>query len=213
MKTSEKGIAFIKKWEGLRLKAYKCLNSERYYTIGYGHYGSDVKKGMVISKEQADAFLRKDIKTAEKAVNSLKILNADMQSFFDALVSFTYNCGAGNLKKLTEGRTLEVISDKILLYNKSGGVTISGLVKRRIEESAMMKECIKVKKESTVSLYYKCDYRGNSIVDALNSIGENSKFSHRKKIAIANGMYNYTGKASENIKMLNMLKNGILKRV
>ena len=47
--------------EGLKLEAYK-LPGEKYFTIGYGHYGPDVKKGMKISEEKAEKLLEKDIK-------------------------------------------------------------------------------------------------------------------------------------------------------
>jgi hypothetical protein len=59
--------------------------------------------------------------------------------------------------------------------------------------------------------YYK-RYTGNSgsIVDALNTIGVNSSFSNRKAIAIKNGISNYSGTASQNIKLLNLLKQGKL---
>lgn len=49
MTTSKNGIDLIKQFEGCRLKAYKALPSEQYYTIGYGHYGADVTAGMTIS--------------------------------------------------------------------------------------------------------------------------------------------------------------------
>ena len=48
MKISDNGIALIKKYEGCRLHAYKPVPTEKYYTIGYGHYGADVKEGDII---------------------------------------------------------------------------------------------------------------------------------------------------------------------
>ena len=44
MKTSQNGINLIKQFEGVRLEAYKAVPTEEHYTIGYGHYGPDVKK-------------------------------------------------------------------------------------------------------------------------------------------------------------------------
>lgn len=38
---SVNGLNLIKSFEGCRLKAYKALATEKYYTIGYGHYGAD----------------------------------------------------------------------------------------------------------------------------------------------------------------------------
>ena len=57
MKTSANGINLIKQFEGCRLKAYKPIAAEKYYTIGYGHYGPDVSANMTITQAQADAFL------------------------------------------------------------------------------------------------------------------------------------------------------------
>ena len=137
MKVSQKGLNIIKKYEGCRLIAYKATASEKYYTIGYGHYGSDVFKGMRITQAQADAYLVKDVATAEKAVN--KYNYPYTQDMFDALVSFTYNCGAGNLAKLTNNgtRTLAQISARIPAYNTAGGKVLNGLVNRRAAEKAL----------------------------------------------------------------------------
>lgn len=132
MKTSQKGIDLIKRFEGCRLQAYKAVPTERCYTIGYGHYGSDVLPGMSITQAQADALLMQDLMRYEAAVidTGLKL----NQSQFDALVSFAYNCGCGNLRKLVTGRDLQQIADAMLLYNKSGGAVLAGLTKRRQAE-------------------------------------------------------------------------------
>lgn len=135
MTTSKAGIALVKRYEGCRLQAYKPIPAERYYTIGYGHYGPDVAPNMVISQAEAEAILVNDLKKYEQAVNSTGLtLN---QSQFDALVSFAYNCGVGNLKKLVANRTLEQIADAMLAYNKGSGKVLPGLTKRRQEERAL----------------------------------------------------------------------------
>lgn len=135
MTTSKAGIALIKRYEGCRLQAYKPIPAERYYTIGYGHYGPDVAPNMVISQAEAEAILVNDLKKYEQAVNSTGLtLN---QSAFDALVSFAYNCGVGNLKKLVANRTPEQIADAMLAYNKGSGKVLPGLTKRRQEERAL----------------------------------------------------------------------------
>lgn len=132
MNISEKGINLIKKYEGCRLDAYLCPAG--VWTIGYGHTAG-VVKGMRVTQQQAENYLRQDCKSSEKAVNALgKKLN---QNQFDALVSFAFNCGIGNLKNLCNNRTTEVIGEKLLLYNKAGGKTLPGLVKRRKEEQAL----------------------------------------------------------------------------
>lgn len=132
MKTSQNGINLIKKFEGCRLTAYKPVAAEKYWTIGYGHYGPDVAPNMKISQAQAEAYLVADLKRFEDAVNATGL--ALNQNQFDALVSFAYNCGAGNLKKLVNGRSLSQIADAMLAYNKGSGKVLPGLVKRRQAE-------------------------------------------------------------------------------
>lgn len=136
MVTSDKGIELIKKFEGIELVAYKAVPTEKYYTIGYGHYGSDVLAGQAITVEQATELLRKDLKKSERAVNKYVSIYNLNQNQFDALVSFTFNCGVGNLDSLTKNgtRTLGVIKEKLLLYNKAGGKELLGLTRRRKAE-------------------------------------------------------------------------------
>lgn len=134
MKTGEAGINLIKQFEGLRLTAYKPVASEKYWTIGYGHYSKDVTEGMTITEEQAEQLLKQDLSIAEGAVS---VMGVWTQNQFDALVSFTFNCGVANLVKLVTNRTNDVIAKKIILYNKAGGKVLNGLVKRRKEEQEL----------------------------------------------------------------------------
>lgn len=134
MKISSKGLAIIKKYEGYRLKAYKCPAGK--WTIGYGHT-SGVKEGQTITQAQADTYLKQDVACAEKAVNNLK--KGFNQNQFDALVSFTYNCGIGNLTTLCKNRDITTIGEKIVLYNKANGKVLAGLTKRRLEEQDLYK--------------------------------------------------------------------------
>lgn len=133
MNTSDAGINIIKKFEGCRLKAYNALPTERYYTIGYGHYGHDVSPSMTITQQEAEDLLRLDLAKYERAVQSYNKIYKWRQCEFDALVSFCYNLGTGSIKQLTDNgtRSKSVIASKMLLYNKSGGKVIAGLVKRR----------------------------------------------------------------------------------
>ena len=135
MNISAVGLDLIKRFEGLRLKAYKAVSTEKYYTIGYGHYGSDVKEDMVITQQQADEYLKKDVASAVSAVNNTSLILNQFQ--FDALVSFTFNCGKANLTRLIKNRTLDEISNALLLYNKSGGKVLQGLVNRRKAEKEL----------------------------------------------------------------------------
>lgn len=134
---SENGLNLIKSFEGCRLTAYKCLPTEVYYTIGYGHYGSDVKAGMKITEKQAEELLLQDCKKAIKNVNSFMSKYNFNQNQFDALVSFAFNVGSINQLTASGTRTLEQISSKITAYNKSGGRVIRGLVKRRAKEKEL----------------------------------------------------------------------------
>lgn len=144
-KISEAGIKLIKSFEGCRLMAYKPVPTEQYWTIGWGHYGPDVKQGMTITQVQADAMLEADLVRYEAPVNALTIqLN---QNQFDALVSFCYNCGAGNLRKLCLGRTIEQIAASMPQYNKGGGNVLAGLVRRRGEELALFNKPEELDKE------------------------------------------------------------------
>ncbi len=132
MKTSQNGIKLLTGFEGCRLTAYKAVPTEPYYTIGYGHYGPDVKQGMKITFSMAEDYLKKDVTRFEAAIDRTGLkLN---QNQFDALVSFTYNCGEGSLKSLIRNRSLSQIADALLLYNKSGGKVYEGLNRRRKAE-------------------------------------------------------------------------------
>lgn len=131
---STNGINLIKEFEGLYLNAYKCPAG--VWTIGYGHTGN-VKQGTTINKKEAEVLLLNDLQEFENAVNKLPYkLN---QNQFDALVSFSFNCGTGNLKKLTNNnkRTLNEISNALLLYNKANGKELTGLTRRRKAEQKL----------------------------------------------------------------------------
>lgn len=138
MKISENGKTLIKKFEGCVLKAYKPIAEEKYYTIGYGHYGADVKEGQTITKAEADALFDKDIVKYEKAVND-NVEFALNQNQFDALCSIAYNCGAGAIKKLVKGRNAKEVGEAIPLFyvNGANGKRLAGLVNRRKEEQAL----------------------------------------------------------------------------
>lgn len=138
---SEEGINLIKKYEGLKTQSYR-LQGEKNFTIGYGHSGSDVKQGQIISEEEAERLLIADLQGYVNLVLE-KCAYLDLtQGQLDALVSFTYNGGLGMLNKLTANgtRSAEEISEKILNYTKSSSeVNRKGLAKRRTEEQKLFK--------------------------------------------------------------------------
>lgn len=140
MKISEAGLNLIKQFEGCYLTAYK--DPVGIPTIGYGHT-KGVKLGQKITQAQADTYLRQDVASAEKAVSKYKY-NYNINQF-SALVSFTYNCGAGNLKQITNNgsRTLEQISARLPNYNKAGGKVLTGLIRRRAAEKKLFDKPIK----------------------------------------------------------------------
>lgn len=146
----EAGLALIKRFEGCRLKAYKPVKTETYWTIGWGHYGPDVKEGQVITQAEADAMLVTDCQRFADAVDSpsnvplTAQLNANQR---DALISFAFNCGAGNLRTLCKGRTLPEIRDAMALYNKSGGKVLPGLVRRRAAEQVLFDTLVEMAAE------------------------------------------------------------------
>lgn len=142
----EAGLLLIKNFEGCRLKAYKPVPTETYWTIGWGHYGPDVKEGQTITQAQADAMLLTDVQRYADAVDNpancplTAQLNANQR---DALISFTYNCGAGSLRTLCKNRSLTQIRDAMALYTKSGGKDLPGLVRRRKAEQELFDTLVK----------------------------------------------------------------------
>ncbi|MCL2070828.1 MAG: peptidoglycan DD-metalloendopeptidase family protein [Oscillospiraceae bacterium] len=155
MKLSSAGFNLIKRFEGLKLVAYKPVSSEQYYTIGYGHYCSGVPKGMIITTATAEELLRNDVIKYQNAVNTFLNNNKIKlnQNQFDALVSFTYNLGTGawvgsgvapsmqsfvKNGKYTKSEATRVFG----LYVKSNGTTLQGLVTRRKEEADLFMKSV-----------------------------------------------------------------------
>tara|TARA_Y100000817_G_scaffold312262_1_gene305843 strand:- start:477 stop:920 length:444 start_codon:yes stop_codon:yes gene_type:complete len=138
VKISLEGLSLIKKFEGLRLKAYKC--SANVLTIGYGHTGG-VKETDKITLEEADSLLEKDIAKFEEYVNDNVMVKLN-QSQFDALVAWTFNLGPGNLRESTMLKKLnnqeyESVPFEMRRWNKAGGKTLDGLIRRREAESLL----------------------------------------------------------------------------
>ena len=176
MEVSENGINFIKYFEGCSLKAYKN-KGEKYYTIGYGHYGDDVYCGQTITQEQAENMLINDIKTdyvpyIEKYKND-GIINFELtQNMIDALTSFAYNngVGEGGLKTLVNGRDSKTVAEKMLLYYHScSPIYEQGLKDRRKAERQLFLTggSIPFSNESNESCY---EEHGNAevLVNCLN---------------------------------------------
>jgi lysozyme len=146
MITSEKGKNLIKNFEGLRLKGYLPTPND-VPTIGWGStriFGRPVVLGESISMEQAEEQLTIDLQKFESAVRRL-VKSPLKQNQFDALVSFTYNVGEGNLKSSTLLKLLNVgdyngAAAQFLRWDKQAGKPLPGLTKRRRAESLLFVE-------------------------------------------------------------------------
>jgi len=143
MKTSPAGRAFIGLHEGLRLTAYK--DAVGVWTVGYGHTAAAGDpapfSGMKITAADADAILERDLAKFEAAVDKLVVVPL-AQREFDALVSFAFNLGEGNLRASTLLRKLNTgdkagAAAEFPKWNKAGGRVLAGLTRRRAEERAM----------------------------------------------------------------------------
>lgn len=138
------GLKLIKKFEGCKLKAYKC--PANVWTIGWGstYYkdGKKVKEGDVITQGEADALLLTTLENYEKAVDSFTRDDIN-QNQFDALVSFAYNCGTHALKNSTLLKKVNAnpndpnIVNEYHKWTRGGGKVLTGLVRRRKEESEL----------------------------------------------------------------------------
>lgn len=144
MNLSDKGRKFIQSFEGCSLAAYQ--DSIGVWTIGYGHI-QGVKQGDVITKERAEILFAMDLRRYENGVFECVSI-ALPQSQFDALVSFAYNCGLGNLLKSTLLKKVNAkdltAKDEFLKWNKAGGKVIKGLTRRREAEAKLFSEGIYV---------------------------------------------------------------------
>lgn len=138
MHISNNGIDLIKQFEGCKLTAYKCPAG--VWTIGYG-YTKNVKPDMKITSSKATELLIDDLKTYESYVNKYVKVKLN-QNQFDALVSFTYNCGGGALKSSTLLKKLNKgdytgAANELLRWNKASGKVLAGLTRRRKAEKAL----------------------------------------------------------------------------
>lgn len=149
-RTSQAGRDFIKSFEGEELKAY--LDSAGVPTIGYGHTRTvtraDVKNGKTITREEANRLFDQDLEHFEKAVrDQVKVDLTDSQ--FDSLVSFAYNLGEGNLKKVVEdvnAGNFKKAAERMAKFNKARNPKTGkleerkGLTRRRQAEVAMFSD-------------------------------------------------------------------------
>jgi len=136
---SNEGINLIKSFEGLELKAYR--DSVGVWTQGYGSTGPHIIPGSTITEVQAEALLIKDLSRFESGVNELVKVPLT-QNQFDALVSFSFNLGLGNLKSSTllkklNGKDYVGAGNEFERWNKAGGKVLNGLTRRRLAEKEL----------------------------------------------------------------------------
>lgn len=146
MRTSPTGIELIKRFEGFSAKPYLCPAG--LLTIGYGHVVDEdirVKLSSIpdnsITRQQAEYILRNDLYKFERAIHNL-IKVPLTQNQFDALISFTFNLGAGALQrstlrqKVNRGEHNQVTAE-FLKWVYSGRNKLKGLILRRKAESEL----------------------------------------------------------------------------
>ena len=155
MKVSKDAIEGIKKDEGVRLRPYRC--PALLWTVGVGHVIDpnhirvklDERKGLgipdgwdrTLTMAEVDDILAKDLATFERGV--LRLCPEGLtQGRFDALVSFSFNVGLGNLQRSTirmkhNRGDFDGAAEGFMQWTKAGGKELPGLVKRRKHERAL----------------------------------------------------------------------------
>lgn len=137
MEINKRGLELVKEFEGCRLTAY--LDPVGIWTIGFGNT-SHAKEGLTITKREAEEWLKEDLKAAENAVSKWQAHYSFNENEASALISFTFNCGAGSLNNLVKNgkRTKAEITRYITLYNKGiNGKVLPGLTRRRKAEKEL----------------------------------------------------------------------------
>ena len=155
MRVSERAIEMIKHHEGVRVRPYRC--PALLWTVGVGHVIDpshigvklDERKNLPIPKgwdralgmDEVNDILARDLVAFERGV--LRLCPTGLtQSRFDALVSFAFNVGLGNLQRsgirMKHNRVeFEGAAEAFMLWTKAGGKELPGLVKRRKDERAL----------------------------------------------------------------------------
>jgi lysozyme len=137
-------LNLVKHFEGLYLSAYKCPAG--IWTIGYGHTGIEhndgsVCAGRMVTRDQADELLSIDLGKCVAGVRRLVRVPLS-QGQVDALVSFAFNAGLGNLERSTLLRKLNGGDDygaagEFPRWCRAGTEVLPGLVRRRKSEQRL----------------------------------------------------------------------------
>lgn len=153
MRTSQHGIAVAHYFESCKLTAYPDPGSKNGepWTIGWGHTGPEVKRGLVWTQEQADAAFLVDITRFERDVTQLVKVPLT-QGQFDALVLFAYNVGSdidadtiaeglgdSTLLRKLNARDYDGAALEFRKWNKNDGKVMRGLTRRRAAEECLFR--------------------------------------------------------------------------
>ncbi len=156
MKVSKAAIDMIKHHEGVRTKPYRC--PALLWTVGVGHVidpthatvkyeerrNLPIPEGWdrVLTMDEVDRILSQDLGRFERGVVRLCPAAVGRQGVFDALVSFAFNVGLGNLQRSslrmkTNRGEFEEAAEEFMKWTKAGGRVLPGLVKRRLDEQRL----------------------------------------------------------------------------
>lgn len=140
------GLEIIKGFEGLGLSAYPDPGTGgEPWTIGYGHTSAagppQVYPGLTITRAEAEEILKRDLSKYENAVANA-VTRPPTSDQFSALVSFTFNVGAGNLRSSTllkkhNAGDFAGAAEEFGRWVYAGGNVMQGLVRRRRAERAL----------------------------------------------------------------------------
>ena len=156
MKVSPAALKMVKHHEGVRVKPYRC--PALLWTVGVGHVidpnhikvpfeerrNLPIPNGWdrVLSMDEVDSILSQDLGRFERGVARLCPASTNSQGIFDALVSFSFNVGLGNLQRSglrmkTNRGEFQDAAEEFMKWTKAAGRVLPGLVKRRQDERAM----------------------------------------------------------------------------
>jgi lysozyme len=128
----------VKMFENFKSRPYRCPAG--VLTVGYGHTGKFASS--TLTEQAAEDLLKEELENYRAIVRrNVKVPLTEYQTC--ALVSFTYNCGEGNLRRLINGNSrlnsgnYKSINKLMPLYSKAKGKTLNGLIKRRMLEVSM----------------------------------------------------------------------------
>lgn len=139
---SDNGLKFTAAWETFASKAYRATKDEKYLTIGFGHYGSDVKPTDTLTEADAYLLLKKDMAEAVKLADSIASLKFN-QAQFDAICDLIFNVGpkavaagtgTGQAVRAGDVKTLE---SKLPQFRNQAGKPVLGIYRRAMGRLAL----------------------------------------------------------------------------